>query len=182
MRRRRQRGQAIVEFGLIALLFTGLMFAVVDLGLLLNTWLTVSNGAREIGRSVSVGKHEDLLEDLARELVAGSVTTKDFVKACCDAGDAIELRATYYDGTDPDPMSDQLAANTVDDRYLNGSCPTPCTRPQPGDYVRVEVLAHGAQIITPLIRPVFGCRDGNNPRCVITLTSSTIVRFEGQDF
>jgi hypothetical protein len=48
--------------------------------------------------------------------------------------------------------------------------------------VRVSVIAHGAQIITPLIRPFFGCTNGVNPNCNVTLTSSTLMRFEGQAF
>jgi hypothetical protein len=44
------------------------------------------------------------------------------------------------------------------------------------------VQAHGAQVITPLIRPFFGCRNGSNPNCNVTLTSSTITRFEGKNF
>ena len=56
MLRSRRRGQAIVEFGLISLLFVGLLFAVVDFGLLLNTWLAVSSGSRELARSAQVGK------------------------------------------------------------------------------------------------------------------------------
>ena len=35
----RGRGQAMVEFGLVALLFVGILFAIVDFGMLLNGWI-----------------------------------------------------------------------------------------------------------------------------------------------
>jgi len=76
--RARRRGQAIVEFGVIALLFTALMFATVDFGLLLNTWLAVSSGTRDIARSASVGKKAVTLTDEAKQLNVPSVDSAGF--------------------------------------------------------------------------------------------------------
>src|SRR5438045_8310502 len=53
--RRRGRGQAIVEFGLVALLFTLLLMGTVDFAILLNGWLGVSSSARDIARQAAVG-------------------------------------------------------------------------------------------------------------------------------
>src|SRR6266566_4316566 len=51
----RGRGQAIVEFGLVALLFTLLLMGIVDFAILLNGWLGVSSSARDISRQLAVG-------------------------------------------------------------------------------------------------------------------------------
>src|SRR5207302_9142113 len=52
---RRQRSQAVVEFGIVAITFTLIMFAIADFGLLLNDWLSVSSGARLLARDAAVG-------------------------------------------------------------------------------------------------------------------------------
>jgi hypothetical protein len=181
--RARRRGQAIVEFGLIALLFTGLMFAVVDFGLLLNTWLAVSSGSRELARSASVGKVEANIESQARKLALPSLTTQPFADLCCTSADAVEIVATYYDRVcGGGPLDCPLPASAIDNTFVGGTCASPCAHPVPGDMVKIELRAHGAQVITPLIRPFFGCTDGTNPNCTVTLSSSTVVRYEGQDF
>src|SRR5438477_9187964 len=54
-RRTRGRGQAIVEFGLVALLFALLLMGIVDFAVLLNGWLGVSSSARDIARQAAVG-------------------------------------------------------------------------------------------------------------------------------
>src|SRR6266566_4342525 len=51
----RGRGQAIVEFGLVALLFTLLLMGTVDFAILLNGWLGVSSSARDVVRVMAVG-------------------------------------------------------------------------------------------------------------------------------
>src|SRR5690348_2394349 len=53
--RRASPGQAIVEFGIVALLLVLIIFAVVDFGLLLNGWLGVSAAARQGARQAAVG-------------------------------------------------------------------------------------------------------------------------------
>src|SRR5438477_8323563 len=54
-RRTRGRGQAIVEFGLVALLFALLLMGIVDFAILLNGWLGVSSSARDVARQLAVG-------------------------------------------------------------------------------------------------------------------------------
>jgi len=186
MFRARRRGQAVVEFGLIALLFVGLLFAVVDFGLLLNTWLAVSSGSREIARSASVGKREAFLRDQAEKMVLPSVSTNGFSGWCCDPDDALEVTVTYYDCSGASPCAmDAISSTNIHTEYWGGdpACTTfpPCF-PKPDNRVTVTVKAHGAQVITPLIRPFFGCTDGTNPNCNVTLTSSTTMRYEGQVF
>ena len=72
--RTKQRGQAIVEFGIVSLIFVLLMFAVVDLGLMLNSWVRLSAGAREIARGASVGYTAADLRAMAAALVLPGVS------------------------------------------------------------------------------------------------------------
>jgi hypothetical protein len=196
--RRKRNAQAIVEFGIIALLFVMILFAVIDIGLLLNSWLAVSSGTREIARNASVGKHQDFLQSQSKKLNLPSISATNFSGLCCSASSAIEVRVEYFDRTCPpwqsgcSPISS--APNVSVDYPLldvdhHGSGPdaatcatTPTCHPQADDLVRVTILAHGAQVITPLIRPFFGCTDSASPQCNVELRSSTVMRFEGQEF
>jgi len=179
--RSKQRSQAIIEFGLIALLFTALMFATVDFGLLLNTWLAVSSGTREIARNASVGKQVIFLTNEATNLNVPTVDRQYGSGWCCDSGKALFLTVEYFDKCVPGvcgPISPTLVSNL----YYGGTCAGVCAYPVSDDMVRVTLVAQGAQIITPLLRPAFGCTNGSNPNCYVPLTSIAIMRFEGQEF
>lgn len=191
--RSRHRGQAIIEFGLIAILFTSLMFAVVDFGLLLNTWLSVSSATREIARNASVGHKQTFLKDEAHHLAVPAISANGFSGYCCDVGNALEVRVEYFSGPGCTPWSGcaPVSQNTIDPRYpyltvdqsgtAVGCTPTSC-HPQPDDYVRVTIYARGAQVITPLVRAAVGCTNGSNPNCNFLLTGSVVTRFEGREF
>ena len=187
----RHRGQAIIEFGLIAILFTTLMFAVVDFGLLLNTWLSVSSSTREIARNASVGKNKAFLQAEAQRLAVPAISSAGFSGACCNSSSALEVRVEYFScapwtggGCPPLPQSsvDPSYPYLTVDQPGGGSCPGPNCHPVAGDYVRVTILAHGAQVITPLVRAAVGCTNGSNPNCNFLLTSSVVTRFEGREF
>lgn len=203
--RSRQRSQAVVEFGIIALLFTLLMFAVVDFGMLLNTWLAVSSGSRDLARSAAVGKKDLFLEAQASKLNVPSVSAAGFGgKFCCDASSAIEVKVEYFKGTQLGPECppwtagcNPIPSSSIDPNYPAGdlgtlgtslSCPPPGTppnancRPLSDDLVRVTIFARGAQVITPLVRPFFGCTNGSNPNCYVQLSSATTMRYEGSEF
>jgi Flp pilus assembly protein TadG len=189
MLRSRQRSQAVVEFGIIALLFTLLMFAVIDFGLLLNTWLAVSSGSREIARSAAVGKTDITLKAMADHLNVPAVSTAGLSGGmCCGPSDAIEVRLEYLNSTCLASAGGCTAETNILPQYTvltvgnaSTSCGAPC-HPQADDLVRVTVIAHGAQVITPLVRPFFGCTNGSNPDCHVELHSTTTMRFEGQEF
>jgi hypothetical protein len=51
----RVRGQAIVEFCLVAMLFFTLLFAILDFGMLLNDWISVTTAASAGARRAAVG-------------------------------------------------------------------------------------------------------------------------------
>ena len=54
-RGRGERGQSLVEFALLLPIFLILLFAIVDFGLGLNAWITITNSAREGARVGAVG-------------------------------------------------------------------------------------------------------------------------------
>jgi hypothetical protein len=244
--RSRQRGQSIIEFGIIAILFTLIMFAIADFGLLLNNWLSVSSTARLLARDAAVGMNscppgqcgpmQPQLWDEANspQLKIPGITGDPFFgsRYCCDApsgapndhGAAVQLYVTFYDECTPgvsgcSPLSDPA---TLDSRFSSssppgivpqvvvvgtcttwnpalttppkpcphpaapakaGTCPTGNLRACPGDTVVVTLVAAGAQVITPLVRPFFGgpaCPDTSSPsRCYVSLASSVAMRFEG---
>src|SRR5260370_34154181 len=103
MRRSRQGGQAIVEFGLIALLFTLLMFAVVDFGLLLNDWLTVASDSQQLARDAAVGAYWNDLEAKGKSFPIPGVTADAVFGGsyCCTPTSALVLTVTYYDQCTP---------------------------------------------------------------------------------
>jgi TadE-like protein len=173
---------------MVALLFVSLLFAVVDFGLLLNTWLAVSSGAREVARSASVGKPADFLVAETAALNVPALSTAGFSGRCCGAGSALELKVEYFtpclsnvSNCDPVDASRRLDPSQLLADY-GGVCGGSTCHPRPDDIVRVTLQARGAQVITPLIRPFFGCTDGSRPNCNVALTSSTIMRFEGIEF
>ncbi len=53
--RGRARGQTVLEFGLIAMLFMLLLFGIFDFGFLLNDWISITAGASVGARQAAVG-------------------------------------------------------------------------------------------------------------------------------
>lgn len=181
--RSKQRSQAVVEFGLIAILFTGLMFAVVDFGLLLNTWLNLSSGTRQIARDASVGKSAAFLTAEATNVSLPSIDWPGFATPCCSSTSAVFLTVEYFNHCVPETAGcAALDPSTVSNVYYGGTCGGCTSHPVSDDYLKITFVARGAQVITPLLRPFFGCTDGSNPRCHVRLPSTTIIRFEGQEF
>src|SRR5262249_50954246 len=101
--RSKQRGQAAVGLGVLALMFVLLMFAVIDLGLLLNSWVRLSSATREVARAATVGYTHDNVDGMVRSLVLPGVSPTvhaPFAQACCGdngSNDLVVLRIDYYD-------------------------------------------------------------------------------------
>ncbi|MCA1645317.1 MAG: pilus assembly protein [Chloroflexi bacterium] len=178
----RRRGQAIVEFGLVALMFTLLLFGVVDLGILLNGWLGVSSSARDVARQLAVG-------------ICPSTAT---VAPCVGGGggvpsvpaaSALSIQGVDRLATTPVAVTVKVCSagdptncwpiSTVSNIYApNGTCTTACAHPASNDSIVVTVAAQ-IQVITPLVRPFFGCINGA-VRCDVRISSQAVVRYEGQ--
>ena len=83
----RQRGQSAVEFALVMPLFLILLFSIVDFGMGLRAWITITNSAREAARFGAVGATQANIEQRAATtsdglVSAGAVT----VTGCVDCG------------------------------------------------------------------------------------------------
>jgi hypothetical protein len=130
VRRSRQRGQGIVEFGVVAILFTLLMFAIVDFGLLLNGWLTVSSDTEKLARDAAVGATNTQLLATASSFGIPGVTaeTPHFSDYCCGPNDALIVSVTYYDQCMPGPgvACPEVRPDQLDNRYVSGSTQGTC--------------------------------------------------------
>ena len=199
MLRSREPGQSVVEFGIVAILFTLLMFAIVDFGLLLNSWVALSSGTRQVARAATVGYVATDLSSMVSSLTLPGVSRQaytPFAKYCCgESGsrDEVVLSVAYYDGSSGlacipgasgcNPLD---TSTRVDNHYWGGgfSCstwPIPCAgiHPLRGDMIVVSVSAPGMEVVTPLVRPFFGCAS-DQLHCNVQLASSAIMRYEGQ--
>jgi Flp pilus assembly protein TadG len=171
--RRREPAQAVVEFGLLALLFTLLLFAIVDFGLLLNGWVTVSSAAREGARRAAVGISTEKVVQETQNFAPVPGLAPSEVKVtiayCPDSG-ACTYYCSYSGRPLPDPSGNcnPLSPNPV---TVTPAAPVP-------DRVEVTVTADKYQVVTPLVRPFFGCA-GTQPTCYVPLNSRTSMRFEG---
>ena len=186
MLRSRQRSQSVVEFGLVAMLFTLLMFAVVDFGLLLNSWIALSSGTREVARLASIGETRAGLFNMLNALALAGISRTPyppFSEYCCgDLGlhAKVVLTVVYYPGCMPGVSGcSALDPTLVDSTYWGGQCPSGCAHPARGDIVVVSVSAPGMEVVTPLVRPFFGCAS-DQPHCNVPLSTSATMRYEGQ--
>jgi len=178
-----------VEFGVISITFTLLMFAIVDFGLTLNSWVRLSSATREVARAASVGAEEDELKAMIEALALPGVTRNSVHFPggyCCDPGDSLELNITFYNNCIPGAPSgcNEVTASQLDDQiWHEGTCPSSpaCQHPAPGDTIVVSIAAAGMQIVTPLVRPFFRtCRDNPDQPCFVRIGSTTTMRYEGR--
>ena len=71
LRRRRERGQSLVEFGLILPIFLLIVFGIIDLGRAVYAYHTINNAAREAGRVAVVDQTFDHIEQTAMDQAVG---------------------------------------------------------------------------------------------------------------
>jgi Flp pilus assembly protein TadG len=109
-RRRGERGQNILEFALIAPIFLSLVFGIVDFGLGLRAWISITNAAREGARVGAIRGDCDAIKQQVIDTSGGLVdpgTVDDQVTidpAGCDgtAGDSVTVTVSYeYDPITP---------------------------------------------------------------------------------
>ncbi|MBV9329461.1 MAG: pilus assembly protein [Chloroflexi bacterium] len=157
-RTQRRRAQALVEFGLVVMLFVLLVSGVFDFGMLINTRLSVSSMSRVLARAAAAGASPSDLGTLAgqQDHITG-VTTAPF--------------SGHYLWTDGSPSA-LVMTETFYDKNWNvvGGL-------QPDGAVKIQVTAQGSEIITPLIRPFFGCTDGAQP-CLVPISAMTTMPVE----
>ena len=106
--RRRERGQALVEFALLLPVLLAVLFLVVDFGVGISRWVVVTNAAREAARLGASG--EDSITAIQQKAVQSSaglleeadvtVTYRDIGdnNSEADRGDSVKVKAAYEYG------------------------------------------------------------------------------------
>lgn len=93
---RGESGQAIAEFSIVVFLLVLVLFSILEIGLLLNDKLVLTNAAREVARVCAVkgGKTQEAADRLV-ELVAAAGMDPDAVEASSfrESRDAQRVRA-----------------------------------------------------------------------------------------
>ncbi len=95
--RRREGGQAIVEFALVAPIFLVLLLGIVDFGMGFKAWISITNAAREGARIGAV--HATCSEVALRTVETSSdlLTLDDVTVVNCegDPGESVVVTAEY---------------------------------------------------------------------------------------
>lgn len=107
---RRQKGQAAVEFALIVPIFLIVLFIIVDFGVGLSNWISLTNATREGARYGAVGASSDEIRqrvlDKSTQLIGSdldpSQISVEYVDSdgdgSVDRGESVVVRTTYdYD-------------------------------------------------------------------------------------
>jgi hypothetical protein len=167
----------LVEFGIVALLFVLILFGIVDFGLLLNGWLGVSAAARQGSRQAAVGLSTrnspyDVFQNVRSATHIAGLSSND-----------LSFRLEYCASGSSSCPSNVICSNPPNGDYSGCTPPSEPSQSyvpsnwQTGGQVTMTVTAP-VQVVTPLVRPFFGC-SGNAPNCPVNLTSTVTMRYEG---
>jgi Flp pilus assembly protein TadG len=96
----RERGQALVEFSFVLIAFLILVFGVIDFGMALHSWITVTNAAREGARVAAVHAASDGSVDCSPTPSAGTIEGKVCETATNLGPDAMTISVTNADPED----------------------------------------------------------------------------------
>lgn len=110
-----ERGQALVEFSFVSILFFILVFAVIDFGMGLHSWISVTNAAREGARAGAVHYPSSGSTDCNPAPAANTIEDK-----ICDSGANLDPDDMTISVTNADPNSDNVGEPitvTVDYQY-----------------------------------------------------------------
>jgi len=93
----RERGQALLEFALVVPIFLVLVFGIVDFGMGLKAWITITNSAREGARIGAVGASCDDIKQRAVYTSADLLTLSDVSVQNCqgDPGGSVVVSVAY---------------------------------------------------------------------------------------
>jgi Flp pilus assembly protein TadG len=150
-RRPRDRGQSLVEFALLIPIFLILVFGIIDFGLGLRAYISLTQSTREGARFASIGNPAGTFSTGGSGECNGT-TTSTVVGRVCRTMNGLDL-------TD---------VQSVTVTYPNGN--------SPGESVRVSA-SYEYEYITPVRRLVTFFSGGSLPS-FLTLSSSTEMRLE----
>lgn len=176
---RRGRGQSLVEFAVVVPLFLLLVFGLIDVARLAFTYVSLSNGARELARSASISEAWTLSPTSARAAAIAAMNNYTIVAGTQNGGtvtivvgDASCAHTLDTGGTCASPHAVQTTPPCS--MPLSSSCPIP--QPKPGGFVEVQVS------YTFHFNPLFQTRlDGvidtsfMRPTALVTTTSRAYV-------
>lgn len=134
---RNEKGTSIIEFAFIAILVFGLLFAIVDLGMMFYVNLTMQNAVREGARFAITGNNQD--PDL-RASVIEKIEEKS-VGLCNKNPCTIAFFVVHGVNRDPLPPSDPNDPQSL----LVGA---------PNDIIEITV-DYSWPLLTPLMKPFF---------------------------
>lgn len=103
VRKRRERGQSLVEFALVAPILLVLVFGIIDFGMALRAYITTTQATREGARFGSIGSAAGTFTAGGTGQCNGSTTTTVVGKVCTsmnglDLGDIQTVSVTYPNG------------------------------------------------------------------------------------
>jgi hypothetical protein len=106
VRRKREKGQSLVEFALVLPLFLLVLFIIADFGVGFSRWLVITNASREGARLGTVGATTAEVQDRAIRTSHGLLDSSGVTVEYADldgepgigAGDAIVVNAEYRYG------------------------------------------------------------------------------------
>ena len=108
-RSQRERGQALVEFAMVVPIFLILVFGIVDFGMGLRAWISITNSAREGARYGAVGAACDAIEARVVDTSADLLTVNDVTVANCQGDPGTDVGVTVdYDYSFITPLGDLL--------------------------------------------------------------------------
>ena len=149
--RRRERAQSLAEFAMVLPIFLILVFGIIDFGMGLRAYITVSQASREGARYAAVGNPAGTFTSGGSGQCNGSTSTSA-VGRVCSAMDGLQLSNIQ----------------SVSVTYPQGQLP--------GNSVRVQTQ-YRYQYITPVKAIVNFLSAGSMPG-YITITSTTDMRLE----
>ena len=99
-RRRRERGQSLVELAFALPIFLIIVFGIIDFGLGLRAWISITNAAREGARVGAVRSTCDEIRDQVKNTSGGLVTSDDQIDitpSSCSwtAGSSVSVTVSY---------------------------------------------------------------------------------------
>jgi Flp pilus assembly protein TadG len=177
----RQKGQSLVEFAVVVPLFLLLLFGLIDFARLAFTYVSLSNGARELARSASISESWTLSPTSASNAAIAAMNNYTIIadrqngatdNVTVVVGDASCAHTQDTGGTCANPHA---TSQTVCSMPLSqATCTLP--QPKPGGFVEVQVS------YTFHFNPLFQTRlDGivdvsfMRPTALVTTTSRAYV-------
>lgn len=93
-----EKGQGLVEFALILPVLILILMAIIEFGFMFNSYLSLSNGVREAGRSAALGSNNAAVEVKLKD-ASGSLNPDNLsiivTPSSRKRGDQITIVATY---------------------------------------------------------------------------------------